>query len=136
MDTIPNVATTTVTSADYWLRIARDLVYSEPERLFAYSQCVNHLVNALLAQPANIDAERQRLLNEVRHQVAEEAFANYDFGDCEVEASNGWEYEEPGRSMQRIVFLKNLTGDSIRAIYHVIFTDDESAHIADDYMDL
>ena len=68
-----------------------------------------------------------------RQQIADSAFESYDFHG-EVAGASGWEYTTPGRDMSRIVFLENEeSGESERAVMHVVFKSCDSAQVSEVY---
>lgn len=140
-----DVPTTTVTTADYYRKHARDETYTTAERYNNYENCINHLVNELLElrrsakQMADeADAARQQALelSKLRDAACEECFNSYTF-HREVVAMDGWQYTEPGTSRSRKVYLRNYpsSAPSICVTYVVVFKAEDSARVESDYME-
>lgn len=74
-------------------------------------------------------------LDDHRRKAADELFRSYDF-DLQVLDMNGWESENPGTEWTRTVFFENDEGPespSLKGSYTVVFEDENSAVVVEDY---
>ena len=77
----------------------------------------------------------EKTLQQTRDEVADQAFAAYDF-DADVVDSDGWSYDTPGNEMTRRIYIANEDdpdGDSISAYFTVRFTNNTSADLEEAY---
>jgi hypothetical protein len=68
-------------------------------------------------------------LEAARREMIEQIFESTDFGDREVAAFNGWDYDG-AHGFSRVVFLENGSGDSIRTGIEIQFVE----HTAEDWV--
>lgn len=76
----------------------------------------------------------QLSLDQARHDVLEDVFGRFDFGDVSVESRNGWEHVSPGSEYSCAVFLENEEGGNTEKVrLNVVFEDIHSTKLKEAY---